>query len=65
MKEARYGVGSVLVEEGQPPTTVFIIVEGECRVIKRKFRPKPSGEADASGEVSSQRWSIGASWRPE
>lgn len=48
MREARYGVGSILVEEGAPPTTVFVVVEGECRIIKGKPR------TNASGEVRSQ-----------
>lgn len=43
MKEARYGVGSILVEEGMPPTTVFVIVEGECRIVKGRPKPKSSG----------------------
>lgn len=44
MKEARYGMGSVLVEEGNPPTMVFVIVEGECRIVKVKPRLQPSGK---------------------
>lgn len=44
MKEARYGVGAVLVEEGMPPTAVFLIVEGECRIVKGKPRSKSPGE---------------------
>ncbi|CAM9981253.1 unnamed protein product, partial [Scytosiphon promiscuus] len=31
---SRYGVGSKLVEEGADPTMVFVIVEGECRIVK-------------------------------
>eukprot|EP00904_Undaria_pinnatifida_P005680 jgi/Undpi1/2241/HiC_scaffold_12.g05627.m1 len=38
MRDARYGVGSILVEEGAGPTSVFLIVEGECRIIKGKPR---------------------------
>lgn len=34
MREARYGVGSVLVEEGEEPTMVYVVVEGECRIVK-------------------------------
>ncbi|CAM9240672.1 unnamed protein product, partial [Hapterophycus canaliculatus] len=34
MREARYGVGSKLVEEGADPSMVFVIVEGECRIVK-------------------------------
>lgn len=45
MREARYGIGSVLVEEGLPPTMVYVIVEGECRIIKGKPGPRSfSGE---------------------
>lgn len=44
MGEARYGVGSVLVEEGASPTTVFVVVEGECRIVKGKPLTQPPGE---------------------
>lgn len=44
MRDARYGVGSILVEEGAAPTTVFLIVEGECRIIKGKPRSHTAGE---------------------
>ena len=43
-RETRYGVGSILVEEGAPPSTVFIILEGECRIVKGKHKPQQSGE---------------------
>lgn len=44
MREARYGVGSVLVEEGAPSTMIYVIVEGECRIMKGKPRSQISGE---------------------
>ena len=44
MRDARYGVGSILVEEGAGPTSVFLIVEGECRIIKGKPRTQSAGE---------------------
>lgn len=48
MREARYGIGSVLVDEGAAPTMVFVIVEGECRIIKsdkRCSQSHPAGES--------------------
>lgn len=53
MREARYGVGSILVEEGKPQTSVFIIVEGECRIIKGKARSKPTGEGVGVARIRS------------
>lgn len=47
MREARYGVGSVLVEEGAAPTMVFVIVEGECRIVKSG---KSRSQAPSTGE---------------
>lgn len=47
MREARYGVGSVLVDEGAAPTMVFVIVEGECRIIKSG---KPRSQSQSAGE---------------
>lgn len=44
MREARYCVGSILVEEGAPPTTVFVIIEGECRIVKGKPHPQATGK---------------------
>lgn len=44
MREARYGMGSILVEEGAPPTTVFVILEGECRILKGKPQSQAPGE---------------------
>lgn len=47
MREARYGIGSVLVEEGMPPTIVYVVVEGECRIVKGKPGSKySSGEKE-------------------
>lgn len=49
MREARFGVGSVLVDEGAAPTMVFVIVEGECRIIKTgkpRSLSEPAGESD-------------------
>lgn len=48
MREARYGVGSVLVDEGAAPTMVFVIVEGECRIIKSG---KPRSQSQSAGEL--------------
>lgn len=50
MREARYGVGSVLVEEGAGPTMVFVIVEGECRIIKSG---RPRSQTQSAGEIRS------------
>ena len=47
MREARYGVGSVLVAEGAAPTMVYVIVEGECRIVKSG---KPSSQGQSAGE---------------
>lgn len=47
MREARYGVGSILVDEGASPTMVFVIVEGECRIIKSG---KPRSQSQSAGE---------------
>ncbi|CAM9940844.1 unnamed protein product [Ectocarpus sp. 12 AP-2014] len=53
MREARYGVGSILVHEGASPTMVFVIVEGECRIVKSG---KPCSQSHSSGaKVSSGR----------
>ncbi|CAB1115637.1 unnamed protein product [Ectocarpus sp. CCAP 1310/34] len=61
MREARYGVGSILVHEGASPTMVFVIVEGECRIVKSG---KPCSQSQASGaKVSggrSARYNLGS-----
>lgn len=49
MREARYGVGSVLVEEGDDPTTVFVVVEGECRIVKGKPRSQSGSKKGIVG----------------
>lgn len=46
LREARYSMGSILVEEGAPPTTVFVIIEGECRIVKGKPQSQEAGEKD-------------------
>lgn len=51
MREGRYGVGSVLVDEGAAPTMVFVIVEGECRIIKSG---KPRAQSQSAGERGDQ-----------
>lgn len=51
MREARYGVGSKLVEEGADPTMVFVIVEGECRIVKSgKARSQSQTQPQSCGE---------------
>lgn len=49
MREARYGVGSVLVEEGDEPTMVFVVVEGECRIVKGKPRSQSGSKKGIFG----------------
>ncbi|CAM9757173.1 unnamed protein product, partial [Choristocarpus tenellus] len=65
MKEVRYGVGSVLVEEGSAPTMVFIIVEGECRIVKGKTQPpRPTSRREhavTGPAVRSARYNLNSS----
>lgn len=58
MREARYGVGSILVDEGAAPTVVFVIVEGECRIIKSG---KPGSQCQSGGESDQHECSSQAS----
>lgn len=56
MREARYGVGSKLVDEGAEPTMVFVIVEGECRIVKSgKTRLQSQSQTQPCGERQSGR----------
>lgn len=50
MREARYGIGSILVDEGAAPTMVFVVVEGECRIVKAG-KPRSQSQS-AVGEKS-------------